>query len=127
MNEQKIHSLIRKELTKQYESAKQKWLDSQRYTYFDIDWTPDWDYIRCEVCIKVERMEIDGVKVMDYLYEEYGDDYEVVMDGHVFQVWETMISEFVKDLEDTRSDLIYDKQTERVESKCAYPWRKVGF
>lgn len=106
MNESKIHSLIRKELTNQYETAKQKWLDSQRYTYFDIDWQPDWDYIRCEVCIKVERVEINGIKVMDYLYEEYGDDYEVVMDGHVFQVWETM--DFEKDLEDTKTDLRID-------------------
>lgn len=104
MNEAKIHSLIRKELQSQYEKKKGKWLRSQ--TSFDIEWEPDWEDIRSDTASKVERMDIDGVRVMDYLYDEYGDDCEAVMDGHVFQVFEAMDLE--EDLETTKENLRID-------------------
>lgn len=117
MNEQKIHSLIRTGLQTQYEREKQKWLDKLGFPTFDFDWTPDWGYIRCEVSIDLMRNN----DVEDFLYEEYGDDYNVVLDGHVFQVWEVMRDEFGQDLENTKIDLVHDKKNRESESKCVYP------
>ncbi|MDR9419485.1 hypothetical protein [Gracilimonas sp.] len=114
MNESKIHSLIRTELQTQYEQAKQDWLSDMPFTYFDFDWEPDWDWLRCEVSINLGRKCF-------FLYKMYGSDWEDVLDGHVFQVWETMIEDFRADLENTKKDLLYDKKNRESESKCVYP------
>jgi len=108
MTEKRIHELISEELTRQYKKAKKEWLDSMKYTSFDFDWEPDWDYLRVETWFSVWKMN-DKV-VEDYLHSEYGSDWQVVLDGHVFQVWETMIVDFNTDLENTKKDLVYDKK-----------------